>query len=71
MKCWKNIKLAARISICIAIVTVVGMIILWLRIAQNVSSIVEGNISNQMFDAVNSRAAIIDDYVTGAEQTLV
>lgn len=71
MKCWKNIKLAARISICIAIVTVVGMIILWLLIAQNVSSIVEGNISNQMFDAVNSRAAIIDDYVTGAEQTLV
>ena len=71
MKCWKNIKLAARISICIAIFTVVGMIILWLRIAQNVSSIVEGNISNQMFDAVNSRAAIIDDYVTGAEQTLV
>lgn len=71
MKFWKNIKLAARISICILIVTVVGMIVLWSLIVQNVSSIVEGNITNQMYDAVNSRAAIIDDYVTSAEQTMV
>lgn len=70
MKFLKNIKLAARISICILIVTVIGMVVLWSLIIQNVSSIVEGNITNQMFDAVNSRAAIIADYVTGAEQTM-
>lgn len=61
MKFWKNMRLAARISSGIAIVTIVGMVILWSLIAQNVSSIVEENISNQMYDAVNSRAAIIED----------
>lgn len=67
----KNMRLASRISLCILIVTVVGMLILWSLIAQNVSSIVEENISNQMYDAVNSRAAIIEDYVSGAEKTMV
>ena len=67
----KNMRLASRISLCILIVTVVGMLILWSLIDRNVSSIVEENISNQMYDAVNSRAAIIEDYVSGAENTMV
>ena len=71
MKFWKNIRLATRVSICILIVTVVGMVFLWSLIVQNVSSIVEGNISNQMYDAVNSRAEIIEDYVSNAENTMV
>lgn len=71
MKFLKNMRLASRISLCILIVTVVGMLILWSLIAQSVSSIVEKNISNQMYDAVNSRAAIIEDYVSGAEKTMV
>lgn len=71
MRFWKNMRLAARISICIAIVTIVGMIILCVLISNSVSSIVEKKISNQMYDAVNSRAAIIEDYVHGAEQTMV
>ncbi|MBP0958099.1 MAG: methyl-accepting chemotaxis protein [Oscillospiraceae bacterium] len=71
MRFLKNMRLASRISLCILIVTVVGMLILWSLIAQNVSSIVEENISNQMYDAVNSRAAIIEDYVSGAEKTMV
>ena len=71
MKFWKNMRLAARISSCIAIVTIVGMTVLLLLIAINVSSIVKENITNQMYDAVNSRATIIEDYVRGAEQTMV
>ena len=71
MRFWKNMRLAARISSCIAIVTIVGMTVLLLLIETNVSSIVKENITNQMYDAVNSRATIIEDYVRGAEQTMV
>lgn len=71
MKFIKNMKLATRISICMLIVTLVGMTVISTIISQNVSSIVEDNISNQMNDAVTSRAAIIQNYVKGAEQTLI
>ncbi|MGN0639883.1 MAG: methyl-accepting chemotaxis protein [Oscillospiraceae bacterium] len=71
MKLLKNVKLSVRISSIILVVTLAGMTALWLIISQNVSSIVEGNISNQMNDAVNSRAAIIQNYVSGAENTMV
>lgn len=64
-------KLSVRISSIILVVTLAGMTALWLIISQNVSSIVEGNISNQMNDAVTSRAAIIQDYVSGTENTMV
>lgn len=71
MKFLKNMKLSVRISSIILVVTLAGMTALWLIISQNVSSIVEGNISNQMNDAVTSRAAIIQDYVSGTENTMV
>lgn len=71
MKFLKNMKLSVRISSIILVVTLAGMTALWLIISQNVSSIVEGNISNQMNDTVTSRAAIIQDYVSGTENTMV
>ncbi|MGN0648919.1 MAG: methyl-accepting chemotaxis protein [Oscillospiraceae bacterium] len=71
MKFFGNMRIATRISLSILVVTIVGMLILWSLIAQNVSSIVEDNISNQMHDAVNSRAAIIEDFVSGTEKTMI
>lgn len=40
-------------------------------ITAKVKENVERGITNQMNDAVTSRAAIIEDYVTGAEHTMV
>lgn len=71
MKFIKNMRLATRISICMLIATLIGMTVISTVILRNVSSIVEDNISNQMNDAVTSRAAIIEEYVSGAEQTLI
>ena len=38
--------------------------------ASRVASMVKGNITNQMTDAVESRASIINDYVASAEEYL-
>ena len=70
MRSIKNMRLSFRIGLNILLVTVLGMGILWLIIAWSVTDIVKDNISNQMYDAVNSRAAIIRDYVSGAEKTM-
>lgn len=70
MKFLKNVKLSVRVSSIILVVTLTGMTALWLIISQNVTSIVKENISNQMYDAVTSRAAIIQNYVSGAENTM-
>lgn len=63
-----NKKLVTRIGIITTIVTIVGMLLLWLIVSTNVSSMVENDITNQMTDAVESRAAIINEYVTSAEE---
>lgn len=63
-----NQKLATRISIITTIITCSGLLLLWFIVSSRVSSMVENNISNQMIDAVESRAAIINDYVTSAEE---
>ncbi|MDE6901411.1 MAG: methyl-accepting chemotaxis protein [Lachnospiraceae bacterium] len=68
MKFLANKKLAARIGTIMTAITLVGMVLLWLIVSSNVASIVEGDITNQMTDAVESRAAIINQYVTSAEE---
>lgn len=68
MKFLSNRKLATRISIITTIITFTGMFILWLIVSGRVASIVENNITNQMIDVVESRASIINDYVTSAEE---
>ncbi len=47
-----------------------GMILLWFVVSSRAASMVKSNITNQMTDAVESRAAIINDYVASAEEYL-
>ena len=68
MRLIENKKLAARIGILTTIITLVGMALLWLFVSTNAASVVKSDITNQMTDAVESRAAIIDEYVLSAEE---
>lgn len=68
MKIFKGQRLAARISILISIITIAGLLLLWAIVGYNASDTVKTNLKNQMTDAVKSRAAIIDNYVTSAEE---
>lgn len=68
MRFLTNRKLATRISILTTIITFSGLLLLWFGVSGRVAAIVEGNITNQMTDAVESRASIINDYVTSAEE---
>ncbi len=68
MKFLANRKLATRISIITTVITFTGMVLLWFVVSSRVASMVEGNITNQMIDAVESRASIINDYVASAEE---
>ena len=66
----ENKKLAAKISILTTKITLAGMLLLWLVISFSTTSIVRNDITSQMMNAVESRAVIIDDYVTSAEEYL-
>ena len=71
MKFLSNQKLATRISIITTAIICAGMLLLWLIVSNRVSSMVENNITNQMTDAVESRASIINDYVSSAEEYMM
>ena len=45
-----------------------GMLLLWLTVSTNASATVRANITNQLTDAVESRAAITSGYVASAEE---
>ena len=68
MRFIENKKLAARIGIITTAITLGGMALLWLFVSTNAASVVENDITNQMTDAVEARAAIIDEYVLSAEE---
>lgn len=68
MKFLANRKLATRIGIITTAITFAGMILLWIVISGRISTMVENNATNQMIDAVESRAAIINSYVSSAEE---
>ncbi len=68
MKFLVNRRLATRISIITTVITLAGMLLLWRTVSENAVSMVSSDITNQMTDAVESRAAIINDYVTSAEE---
>ena len=68
MKFLVNRKLATRISIITTAITFAGMLLLWFVVSSRAASMVKSNITNQMTDAVESRAAIINDYVASAEE---
>lgn len=61
-------KLAVRISILTSIITIAGLLLLWGIVTYNASTTVKTNLTNQMTDAVKSRAAIINNYVASAEE---
>lgn len=63
-----NRKLATRIGMVTTALIFAGMFLLWFIVSSRVSRIVEGNITNQMIDVVESRASIINDYVSSAEE---
>ena len=64
----ENKKLAARIGTITTVITLAGLTLLWLFVSTNAASVVKSDITNQMTDAVESRAAIIDEYVLSAEE---
>lgn len=68
MKFLANRRLATRISIITTVITLAGMLLLWRTVSDNAASMVSSDITNQMTDAVESRASIINDYVTSAEE---
>ena len=68
MKFLINQKLATRIGIITTAITLAGVLLLWIIVSTNAAATVKSDITNQMTDAVESRAAIINDYVSSAEE---
>ena len=68
MKILANQRLATRISIITTAITLAGMLLLWFIVSSSIASTVKSDITNQMTDAVESRASIINSYVTSAEE---
>lgn len=68
MKYLINQKLATRIGIITTAITFAGMLLLWFVVSGRVAAMVKNDITNQMIDVVESRASIINNYVTAAEE---
>lgn len=68
MKFLLNKKLTTRIGVITTAITLGGMLLLWFIVSANASSMVKNDITNQMTDAVESRAAIINEYVASVEE---
>jgi len=68
MRFIENRKLATRIGIITTIIILAGMTLLWLVVSNNAAFMVKSDITNQMTDAVESRATIINEYVCSAEE---
>ena len=68
MRLIENKKLAARIGVITTAIILIGMTLLWLVVSTNAASMVKNDITNQMTDAVESRASIINEYVLSAEE---
>lgn len=68
MKFFANRKLATRIGIITTALIFAGMFLLFIIVSQRISTMVENDITNQMIDAVESRASIINAYVDSAEE---
>lgn len=70
MGVFRNMKLAVRLGLVVTLVLLVGFFTLWKIVDMKSVSMVNEQIGNQMTDAVESRAAIINDYVESAEEYL-
>lgn len=67
----KNQKLAVRIGIYIGIAMTLTFFVIWVVMDGNATDIVTDSITNQMTDSAESRVAIINDYVSSAEEYMV
>lgn len=68
---YRNIKISVRTSIMVTVLLLVGFFVLWIRVDNKATVMVTDIISNQMSDAVESRSAIINDYVKQAEEYMI
>lgn len=71
MKLFKKQKLATQVSLLISFVVAVGLSMLWGLVTNNAAFTIRVNLTNQMTDAVKTRAAIINDYVASAEEYMI
>lgn len=67
----KNIKLANRISIIVISLLTVCFLILWKSMDGRISSSMKEQILGEMYDSVETRSEIIEQYVQAAESYLV
>ena len=70
MKGIKTQKIAFKIGAFMAIVLLAGFLVLWQVISQRSSALVEKLITDEMTDAVETRTAMIDEYISSAEDFL-
>lgn len=67
----KNTKLATKISILVLLILLTSFFALWKTVDKKSTELVDQVISNQMMDAVESRAYIINNYVESAEEYMI
>ena len=66
----KNMKITAKAGIAVSLVLAIGFLIICKSIATITTNMINEQINNQLTDAVESRTAIMEDYVTTAEDYL-
>ncbi len=71
MKLLKKQKLATKISFLAALITIAGMSLMGFIVTRNAAYTIDVNLTNQMTDAVKTRASIINDYVASAEEYMI
>lgn len=71
MKVVKKQKMATKISLLAALITITGLSLMWFMTTNNAAITIDANLTNQMTDAVKTRAAIINDYVSSAEEFMI
>ena len=71
MKVVKKQKMATKISLLAALITITGLSLMWFITTKNAAATIDANLTNQMTDAVKTRAAIINDYVSSAEEFMI
>ena len=67
----KKLKISVKTSILVTIVLIIGFFTLWDMVDKKSTNLVQQGITNQMTDAVESRATIINNYVSSAEEYMV
>lgn len=67
---YRNVKLATKLTVTIAVVTAISMLLLFLFTYNNFSKAMVENSNNNMATALKAKTQIIDEYINKAEETL-